>query len=355
MSPDDITTIVLSGLQGSGKTTTAGKLARRLKKEGKKPLLVAADIYRPAAITQLQVLGENLEVPVFSMGSDVSPVKICESAVKHAKKNGNDPVIIDTAGRLHIDEQLMDELKEIKSKIHPTEILFIADAMTGQDAVNVAKEFNDSLDISGVILTKMDGDARGGAALSIKSVTGKPIKLVSLGEKLDDLEEFHPDRMASRILGMGDVLTLIEKAESAIDEEKAREMEKKIAEQRGLTLEDFLDQLQQIKKMGSLDQIVDMIPGMSGAVGNLQADEEQLKKAEAIIRSMTIQERHNPRIIKGSRRMRIAKGSGTTVQDVNRLLKQFSQMNRMVQQLTGTRGKKKRRRMKRGFPLSFND
>ena len=353
-STDGPTILVLAGLQGSGKTTAAGKLARRFSKEGRSPLLVAADIYRPAAIKQLEVLGESLDVPVFSMGSDTSPVKICQAAVKHAAKNGNDPVIIDTAGRLHIDEQLMREMEDIKRAVKPTEILFVADAAMGQEAVNVAKEFNDSLDIDGVILTKLDGDARGGAALSIKAVTGKPIKLVGLGEKLDALEDFHPDRMASRILGMGDVLTLIEKAEAAIDEETAKEMERKIMEQRGLTLDDFLDQLQQIKKMGSLDQLMDMIPGMSAVPGDLQVDEEQFKRSEAIIRSMTVQERHNPRIIKGSRRMRIARGSGTSVQDVNRLLKQFSQMNAMVRKLTGTgTGKKRRRKSRVGLPFSF--
>lgn len=351
MSSDGPTVLVLVGLQGSGKTTAAGKLARRFSRDGRTPLLVAADIQRPAAITQLQVLGESLNVPVFSMGSNESPVKICQAAVKQAVKNGNEPVIIDTAGRLHIDEELMEELRQIKRQVNPTEILLVADSMTGQDAVNVAKEFNDSLDIDGVILTKLDGDARGGAALSIKAVTGKPIKLVGVGEKLDALEEFHPDRMASRILGMGDVLTLIEKAEAVIDEEEARELERKIIERRGLTLDDFLDQLQQIKKMGSLDQLADMIPGMSG---NFQVDEEQMKRTEAMIRSMTVQERHNPRIINGSRRMRIAKGSGTTVQDVNRLLKQFSQMNRMVRQFTAP-GKKGRRRSGRGFPFSFNN
>lgn len=355
VSTDGPTILVLAGLQGSGKTTVAGKLARRFSREGRNPLLVAADIYRPAAITQLQVLGESLNVPVFSMGSDISPVKICQAAVKHATKNGNDPIIIDTAGRLHIDEQLMQEMKDIKRKIKPTEILFVADAAMGQEAVNVAKEFNDILDIDGVILTKLDGDARGGAALSIKAVTGKPIKLVGVGEKLDALEDFHPDRMASRILGMGDVLTLIERAEAVVDEETAKELERKIVEQRGLTLDDFLDQLQQIKKMGSLDQLVDMIPGMSGFQGDLQVDEEQFKRSESIIRSMTIQERHNSRIIKGSRRMRIARGSGTTVQDVNKLLKQFTQMNKMVRQLTATgTGKKRRRRSKGGFPFSVN-
>ncbi|MBD3181003.1 signal recognition particle protein [Candidatus Poribacteria bacterium] len=351
-SSDGPTIYLLAGLQGSGKTTAAGKLAKKFTRDGRNPLLVAADIYRPAAVNQLEILGESINVSVFSMGTDTSPVKICQAAVKHAIKNGNDPIIIDTAGRLHIDEQLMDEIKDIKKQINPTEILFVADAMTGQDAVTVAKEFNDSLDVDGIVLTKMDGDARGGAALSIKSVIGKPIKLVGVGEKLDALEEFHPDRMASRILGMGDVLTLIEKAESAIDEEKAREWEKKITEKRGLTFDDFLDQLQQIKNMGSLDQIVDMIPGMSGS--NLQVDEEQLKRTEAIIKSMTIHERNNPRIINGSRRTRISKGSGTTIHDVNRLLKQFTQMNKMMRQLTDTgKGKKKKRRLKRNFPFSF--
>ena len=351
------TILALAGLQGSGKTTAAGKLARRYSREGKNPLLVAADVYRPAAITQLEVLGESLEVPVFSMGSDISPIKICQAALKHAAKNGNDPIIIDTAGRLHIDEQLMDEMRQIKRRVNPTEILFVADATMGQEAVNVAKEFNDSLDIDGVILTKLDGDARGGAALSIKAVTGKPIKLVGIGEKLDALEEFHPDRMASRILGMGDVLTLIEKAESVVDEEKAKELEKKVAEGRGLTLDDFLDQLQQIKKMGSLDQLVGMIPGMS-AMGNLEVDEDQMKHMEAMIRSMTVQERNNPRIINGSRRMRIARGSGTTVQDINRLLKQFSQMNKMMRQLAGPTkksGKRRRRSSRRELPISLND
>ncbi|MGB9594828.1 MAG: signal recognition particle protein [Candidatus Poribacteria bacterium] len=350
MSPEGITTIVLAGLQGSGKTTIAGKLARRFLKEGRNPLLVAADVYRPAAITQLKVLGSSINVPVFDMGTDVNPVKICQSAIEYARKNGNDLVIIDTAGRLHIDAQLMDEMREIKRQIRPTEILFVADAMTGQDAVNVAKEFNDALDVDGIILTKLDGDARGGAALSIKAITGKPIKLVGVGEKLDALEEFHPDRMASRILGMGDVLTLIEKAEAAIDEEKAKDLEKKISEQHGLNLDDFLDQLQQLKKMGSIEQLVGMIPGLSG-IENLQIDESRLKQTEAIIRSMTVQERKNPRIINGSRRLRIAKGSGTTVQDVNAVLKQFDQMNRMIKQFTdmGKKGKKFKRRF--NFPF----
>lgn len=351
MASEGITVIVLAGLQGSGKTTLAGKLARRFSKEGRNPLLVAADVYRPAAITQLEVLGKNINIPVFSMGTDNSPVKICQAAISYAEKQGYNPVIIDTAGRLHIDEQLMEEMREIKRQIKPTEILFVADAMTGQDAVNVAKEFNDNLGIDGVILTKLDGDARGGAALSIKAVTGKPIKLVGVGEKLDALEDFYPDRMASRILGMGDVLTLIEKAEAAIDEEKAKELEKKLAERRGITLDDFLDQLQQLKKMGSLEQLVEMIPGFSG-MKNLQIDESRLKKIEAIIRSMTIQERNNPKIINGSRRIRIAKGSGTSVQEVNSVLKQFEQMNRMIKQFTDM-SKKGKRKFRRGFSFPF--
>jgi len=349
---DGPTILVLAGLQGSGKTTAAGKLARRFLNEGKNPLLVAADIYRPAAITQLEVLGKSLNVPVFSMGTEVPPVQICENAVDHAVKHGNDLVIIDTSGRLQIDQKLMDELKEIKSRIKPTEFLFVADSAMGQEAVNVAKEFNDVLNVDGVILTKLDGDARGGAALSIKAVTGKPIKFVGVGEKLDALEEFHPDRMASRILGMGDVLSLIEKAEAVIDEEKARELEKKIIERRGLNLDDFLEQLQQIKKMGSLDQLIDMIPGMSGA--NFHVDEQQFKQAEAIIRSMTIQERHNPRILNGSRRMRIAKGSGTSVQDVNRLMNRFDQMNKLMKQFTES-SKKGKRRFRKNFPFMFDN
>ncbi len=351
ISSDGINVIVLAGLQGSGKTTLAGKLARRFSKEGWNPLLVAADVYRPAAITQLEVLGKSINIPVFSMGTDNSPVKICQAAISHAEKQGYNPVIIDTAGRLHIDNQLMEEMREIKRQIKPTEILFVADAMTGQDAVNVAKEFNDNLDIDGVILTKLDGDARGGAALSIKAVTGKPIKLVGVGEKLDALEDFYPDRMASRILGMGDVLTLIEKAEAAIDEEKAKELEKKLAERRGITLDDFLDQLQQIKKMGSFEQLIEMIPGF-GSMKNLQVDESRLKRIEAIIRSMTIQERNNPKIINGSRRMRIAKGSGTSVQEVNSVLKQFEQMNRMIKQFTDM-SKKGKRKFKKGFSFPF--
>jgi signal recognition particle subunit SRP54 len=354
INPNGPTTVMLIGLQGSGKTTAAAKLARRLKSEGRRPLLVAADVYRPAAIKQLQVLGEQIDVPVFSMGTGTKPEDICVAAVEHARSNGYDFLIIDTAGRLHINEELMQELERIKERIEPREILLVADAMTGQDAVNVAKEFDARLDISGVILTKLDGDARGGAALSIKAVTGKPIKLVGVGEKLDALEEFHPDRMASRILGRGDLLTLVEKAEQAIDEEKAKQLERKLIEKRELDFEDMLEQIKQIKKMGTLDQLLDMIPGMGKLkVKGLQADEEQLKKVEAIINSMTPEERRNYRIINGSRKARIARGSGTTVRDVNRVIQQLIQTNRMVKQLTDVGPKKARKRMKKIFPFTM--
>lgn len=327
------TLIMMVGLQGSGKTTASGKLARHFKNEGRSPLLVAADIYRPAAIRQLEVLGEQLKVQVFSRGEDEKPVNICRMAVDHAKAGTTDVVIIDTAGRLHIDREMMDELKEIKEAIRPHEILLVADAMTGQDAVNVATQFNDQLGIDGVILTKLDGDARGGAALSIKSVVGKPIKFVGTGEKLDTLEPFYPDRMASRILGMGDIVTLVEKAEAAFDEKKSQELEKKIRKQQ-FTLEDFLDQLQQIKKMGPLDQLLGMIPGMSN-LKDVQVDEKQLVYTEAMIQSMTHEERHDPHIIDGSRRRRIAMGSGTSVEKVNLLLKQFDQMKKMMRGVVG--------------------
>ena len=354
VNPNGTTVIMLVGLQGSGKTTAAAKLAKRFKSEGKRPLLVAADVYRPAAIKQLQVLGDQIDVPTFSMGTATKPEDICEAAVRHARNNGYDFVIIDTAGRLHINEELMQELERIKERIEPHEILLVADAMTGQDAVNVAKEFDERLDITGVILTKLDGDARGGAALSIKAVTGKPIKLAGVGEKLDALEEFHPDRMASRILGRGDLLTLVEKAERAIDEEKAKQLEKKLIEKRELDFEDMLEQIKQIKKMGTLDQLIDMIPGLGKLKGKgLQADEEQLKKAEAIINSMTPEERRNYRIINGSRKLRIARGSGTSVRDVNRLIQQLIQTNKLVKQLTGVGSKKARRKMKNLFPFTM--
>ncbi|HHU93288.1 MAG TPA: signal recognition particle protein [Halanaerobiaceae bacterium] len=336
------TVLMMVGLQGAGKTTQCGKLARLLKEKGKKPLLVAGDIYRPAAIKQLQVLGERLGVPVFSMGDGQSPVDIARAGLSHANSEGNDVVIIDTAGRLHIDETMMAELKAIKENIKPHEILLVVDAMTGQDAVNVASSFDEALGIDGVVLTKLDGDARGGAALSIKAVTGKPIKFVGMGEKLDALEPFHPDRMASRILGMGDVLTLIEKAEANINAQKAMELEEKLRKNE-FTLDDFMEQMEQVRNMGPLEQILGMIPGLGGAgqLKNLQIDEKQLDRIQAIISSMTVEERRNPDIINGSRRRRISAGSGTSIQDVNRLLKQFKQTKKMMRQLSGMAGKGK--------------
>jgi signal recognition particle subunit SRP54 len=343
------TIIVFVGLQGAGKTTMAGKLALHLKKHNKKPLLVAADVYRPAAIKQLQVLGSQIEVPVFSLGDKTNPVDIAKAGIEQAKKFGNDYLIIDTAGRLHFDEELMDELKNIKKTVNPNEIMLVVDAMTGQDAVNVAEQFNNILDITGVILTKLDGDTRGGAAISVKAVTGKPIKFAGTGEKLTDLEEFYPDRMASRILGMGDVLSLIEKAQEAIDEKKAAELQEKLMNE-GLTLEDFLEQMQQMKKMGPLKDILKMIPGMdSSKLGDIEVDEKELAHVEAIIRSMTRQERHNPSMINASRKKRIAKGSGTTIQDVNQLLSRFEQARKMMKQF-GDMGKNmKKGKMK--FPF----
>ncbi|MCK4257547.1 MAG: signal recognition particle protein [Halanaerobiales bacterium] len=330
------TVVMMVGLQGAGKTTTTGKLAKLLAKQGRKPLLVAADIYRPAAIKQLQVLGERLELPVFSMGDQTNPVDIAKGALSFAESNNRDYVIIDTAGRLHINEELMEELKKIKTTVKPHEILLVVDSMTGQDAVTVAEHFDEALGIDGVVLTKLDGDARGGAALSIRSVTGKPIKFAAMGEKMDALEPFYPDRMASRILGMGDVLSLIEKAQESIDLKKAQELEEKLRKQQ-FTFEDFLDQLKQVRKMGPLDQLMGMMPGMGKVkqLKNLQVDEKALDHLEAIINSMTKKERNNPDIINGSRRRRIARGSGTSVQEVNRLLKQFSQMRKMMKQLTG--------------------
>ncbi|HHT72434.1 MAG TPA: signal recognition particle protein [Firmicutes bacterium] len=341
--------IMMVGLQGAGKTTTAAKLARLLKGQGHRPLLVAADIYRPAAIKQLMVLGEQIEVPVFSMGEQ-NPVDIAKAAVSHAGAHSNDVIIIDTAGRLHVDEALMEELVQIREAVSPHEILLVVDSMTGQDAVNVAETFNSRLDIGGVVLTKLDGDARGGAALSVKAVTGKPIKFAGVSEKMDGLEPFHPDRMASRILGMGDVLTLIEKAVSTVDEEKAKQLAHKLKEAE-FTLEDFLEQLEQLKRMGPLDQILGMLPGMGGMkqLKNLDVDESHLKRIEAIINSMTPEERRNPQIIGGSRRRRIAQGSGTRVQEVNRLLKQFEQTRQLMKQLTG--GEKSRRKSKGLFSL----
>lgn len=347
-SPSGITVIMLAGLQGSGKTTTAGKLGKLLSKKGKKPLLVAADVYRPAAINQLQVVGERLELPVFSMGQQ-NPVDISKAALEYARTHNRDLVIIDTAGRLHVDDQLMQELTDISHAVNPDEILLVVDSMTGQDAVNVAKEFHNRLNLTGLILTKLDGDSRGGAALSVKAVTGCPIKFVGMGEKLDDLETFHPERMASRILGMGDVLTLIEKATDHIDLEKAKELEQKLKTQ-SFDLNDFLDQLSQVKKMGSFDQILGMIPGLSPQkLKGIEFDDRELDRVEAIISSMTLEERKNPGMINGSRRRRIAKGSGTSIQDVNRLLKQYDQTRKMIKQISGVEKSRKKGKMKLPF------
>lgn len=328
------TVILMCGLQGAGKTTTTGKLAYNLKKLNKRPLLVACDIYRPAAIKQLEVVGSQVDVPVFSMGSKHKPVDIAKAALEHGKKHGNDTIIIDTAGRLHIDEELMDEIEDIYQAVKPDEILLVLDAMTGQDAVNVAKSFDERLGISGVVLTKLDGDARGGAALSIRAVTDKPIKFVGMGEKLDQLETFHPDRMASRILGMGDVLSLIEKAQTNIDAEKAKELEKKLRTAQ-FTFDDFLDQLEQMRNLGPLDELLGMIPGVNNkALKNLNVSEKEIGYIEAIIKSMTKKERENPEIIDSNRRKRIAQGSGTSVPEVNKLLKQFKETRKMMKRFT---------------------
>ena len=332
------TIIMMCGLQGAGKTTMCAKLGAYLKKSGKKPLLVGCDIYRPAAINQLQVVGKQANVEVFEKGKQ-DPVKTAQEAVAYAQKQGFDVVIIDTAGRLHINEELMDELKNIKKKVSPTEILLVVDAMTGQDAVTVSEAFNKDLDITGVILTKLDGDTRGGAALSIKAITGKPIKFSGVGEKIGDIEPFYPDRIASRILGMGDVLSLIEKAQEAVSEEQAKEMERKFREN-SFTFDDYLKQIESIKKMGNLKDIISMIPGIGSKVKNLDIDEHQILVNKAIIQSMTPKERQNPDIIKASRRQRIAKGSGTSVQQVNQLLKQFEQSKEMMKQLKGGKFKK---------------
>jgi signal recognition particle subunit SRP54 len=346
--------IMMAGLQGSGKTTTAGKLAKLLLAKGRKPYLVPADIYRPAAIEQLQVLGSRIDVPVHPSTSDTKPVDICRQALHEATLHDYDTVIIDTAGRLHVDEALMNELKEIRTAVQVSEILFVADAMTGQDAVTVADKFNADLELTGVILTKMEGDARGGAALSIKTITGKPIKFVGIGEGLDDLEIFHPERVASRILGMGDILTLIEKAEAVVDKEEADRIAKKL-QRNQFTLEDFLEQIQQIKKMGSLDKILDMVPGIN-KLRQLKdvpkPDEKELVKTEAIIRSMTTQERKNHQIINTSRRLRIAAGSGTAIGDVNRVLKSYSEMLKMMKKISGKPGAIsgiKRRKLPKGM------
>ncbi len=336
------TIYMMVGLQGAGKTTTSAKLAGLLKKKGKKPLLVACDIYRPAAIKQLQVVGEQLSIPVFSMGNQNKPIDIAKAALEHGSKNHHDLIILDTAGRLHIDETMMDELIEIKEVIKPKETLLVVDAMTGQDAVHVAELFNEKIGVDGVILTKLDGDTRGGAALSVKAVTQKPIKFAGMGEKLSDLEVFYPERMASRILGMGDVLTLIEKAQSNIDQKKASEMERKFRKAE-FNFEDFLEQMQQLKSMGSLSDLMAMIPGMSAQMKNVQIDDKEMAKMEAMILSMTVQERNDPNVINISRKNRIAAGSGNKIQDVNRFFKQFEQSKKMMKQMSGMMGKKGRR------------
>ena len=338
-----ITVIMMVGLQGAGKTTSSAKIGGFLKKQGKRPILVAADVYRPAAKKQLKVVGSQLELPVFSIDESTDAVFIAQKAMEHAAQNANDVVIIDTAGRLHIDEELMEELQKIKEAVNPSEILLTVDAMTGQDAVNVAESFNEKLEITGVVLTKLDGDTRGGAALSVKAVTGKPIKFAGMGEKLTDLDLFHPDRMASRILGMGDVLTLIDKAQQAFDEKQAADLEKKIREQT-FDLNDYLNQLGQIKKMGSMQDILAMMPGVNTkALAGAQIDEKKMGHIEAIIQSMTPKERQKPEIINSGRKQRIAAGSGTTVQEINLLLKQFSQMQKLMKQFSNPK------KLKRGF------
>ena len=346
----EITVIMMCGLQGAGKTTTTAKIAGKLKQKGKRPLLVACDVYRPAAIEQLQINGDKQEVPVFSMGTGHNPVDIAKAGLEHAKANGNNVVILDTAGRLHVDEDMMDELANIKSNIEVHQTILVVDSMTGQDAVNVASTFDEKLKVDGVVLTKLDGDTRGGAALSIRAVTGRPIYYVGMGEKLSDLEQFYPDRMASRILGMGDVLSLIEKAEAEIDQDKAAEMAKKFKKAE-FDFNDFLEQMQQMKKMGGLSSILSMLPGM-GLPADLEIDDDALKGTEAIIYSMTIEERTNPSIINPSRKRRIAKGAGVDISEVNRLIKQFEQSRKMMKQMSGMMSGKGRRRGG-GFKFPF--
>lgn len=348
IAPKGPTVIMMTGLQGAGKTTNAAKLAGYFKRNGRRPLLVACDVYRPAAIKQLEVVGEQVGVPVFQMGQ-IDPVTIAKAAVDHAAKHGNDMVFLDTAGRLHIDEELMDELKRIKSAVQPHEILLVVDAMIGQDAVNAATAFDEALDLTGVMLTKLDGDARGGAALSIKATTGKPIKFAGIGEKLDQIEVFHPDRMASRILGMGDMLSLIEKAEANFDEAQAAKLEEKLRKNR-FTLADYYDQLLQLRKMGSLSDILGMIPGAQGKIKEEDVDESILTRTEAIIQSMTLKERDDPSILNASRRRRIAAGSGTSVQQVNQVLKQFEMMQAMARQLSGGKMPRGFKNMMGGIP-----
>ena len=351
--PDNqITVIMMMGLQGAGKTTTTAKIAGKLKAKGKRPLLVACDVYRPAAIEQLKINGEKQQVPVFSMGDKQKPLNIAKAAIEHAKKNNNNVVILDTAGRLHVDEDMMNELVEIRDNIELTQTVLVVDAMTGQDAVNVAKEFNEKIGIDGIIVTKLDGDTRGGAALSIKAITGKPILYIGMGEKLSDLEQFHPDRMASRILGMGDVLSLIEKAEQSIDQDKAKEMEQRLKKAQ-FTFDDYLEYMGQIKNMGGLSSLLSMMPGVGGKItDDMLPDEKQLGKIEAIIFSMTKEERSNPDVINPSRKQRIAKGAGVDISQVNKLVKQFEQARKMMKSmpgLMGGKGKKKRG----GFKMPF--
>ena len=351
--PDNqITVIMMMGLQGAGKTTTTAKIAGKLKAKGKRPLLVACDVYRPAAIEQLKINGEKQQVPVFSMGDKQKPLNIAKAAIEHAKKNNNNVVILDTAGRLHVDEDMMNELVEIRDNIELTQTVLVVDAMTGQDAVNVAKEFNEKIGIDGIIVTKLDGDTRGGAALSIKAITGKPILYIGMGEKLSDLEQFHPDRMASRILGMGDVLSLIEKAEQSIDQDKAKEMEQRLKKAQ-FTFDDYLEYMGQIKNMGGLSSLLSMMPGVGGKINDdMLPDEKQLGKIEAIIYSMTKEERSNPDVINPSRKQRIAKGAGVDISQVNKLVKQFEQARKMMKSmpgLIGGKGKKKRG----GFKMPF--
>ena len=340
------TIIMLVGLQGSGKTTTAGKLANIIRKQGKKPLLVACDVYRPAAIKQLQVVGKQLDIPVYANENTKDVSLIARQSISQAYSKMNDVIILDTAGRLHIDEELMQELKKVKADVKPHEILLVVDAMTGQDAVNVASSFNDELGIDGVILTKLDGDTRGGSALSVKKVTGKPIKYATTGEKLSDIEEFHPDRMASRILGMGDVLSIIEKAEETFDEEETLRLEKKLKKQ-GFDLDDYLAQLKQVKKLGSFSSILKMLPGMD-ALKNVKVDDKEFDKIEAIISSMTKEERRDPKILNGSRRLRIAKGSGTTVQDINKFMNSYEMTQKMMKKMTNNKGAMKKMMKKFG-------
>ena len=349
--PDNqITVIMMMGLQGAGKTTTTAKIAGKLKAKGKRPLLVACDVYRPAAIDQLKINGEKQQVPVFAMGDKQKPLNIAKASIEHAKKNGNNVVILDTAGRLHVDEDMMNELVEIRDNIDITQTVLVVDAMTGQDAVNVAKEFNEKVGIDGIIVTKLDGDTRGGAALSIKAVTGKPILYIGMGEKLSDLEQFHPDRMASRILGMGDVLSLIEKAEQAIDQDKAKEMEQRLRKAQ-FTFDDYLEYMGQIKNMGGLSSLINMIPGVGGQIkDDMLPDEKQLEKIEAIIFSMTKEERGNPDLINPSRKRRIANGAGVDISEVNKLVKQFEQARKMMKNMPGMMGGRKKRG---GFKMPF--